>query len=82
MNGSYKSDISSVVISLLIVNIFIRTTTVYLLALNAFDISKKSITAWCEDCNLVFDDRWTANSHKENERHTIRVSEFWITGKR
>ena len=56
--------------------------TIYILALNAFDISRKSITAWCEDCDLVFDDRWTANSHEENERHTVRISEFWITGKR
>lgn len=82
MNGSYKSDISSVVLFLLIAEYFYTDTTIYLTALNAFDISRKSITAWCEDCNLVFDDRWTANSHKENERHTIRVSEFWITGKR
>lgn len=50
--------------------------------LNAFDVSKKSVAAWCEDCNLVFDNKWAANSHKENEQHTIKISEFWITGKR
>jgi hypothetical protein len=50
--------------------------------LNAFDVSRKRVTAWCENCNLVFDDRWTANSHGENKRHTVRISEFWITGKR
>jgi hypothetical protein len=50
--------------------------------LNAFDVSRKRVTAWCENCNLVFDDRWTANSHGENKSHTVRISEFWITGKR
>lgn len=65
-----------------LLNIFIGTAITYALALNAFDISKKSVTAWCEDCNLVFDNRWTANSHKKNEHHSVRVSEFWITGKR
>jgi hypothetical protein len=63
-------------------NIFIRTTIISVLTLNAFDVSRKSITAWCEDCNLVFDERWTANAHKENEGHTIKIAEFWITGKR
>jgi hypothetical protein len=28
------------------------------------------ITAWCEECNLVFDDPTIANEHQENEKHS------------
>jgi hypothetical protein len=31
---------------------------------------------------MVFDERWAANAHKENEGHTVKIAEFWITGKR
>jgi hypothetical protein len=50
--------------------------------MNAFDKSRKSVTAWCEDCNLVFDTRWRANEHQEEKSHRVKVMEFWITGTR
>jgi hypothetical protein len=32
-------------------------------------INRKKITAWCEECNSVFDDLTIANEHKEKEKH-------------
>ena len=50
--------------------------------MNAFDRHRKSLTAWCEDCNEVFDILWIANMHRDKKRHRIKVTEFWITGRR
>src|SRR5256885_7931271 len=37
-------------------------------SMNAFDRHRKSLTAWCEDCNEVFDILWIANMHRSEER--------------
>ena len=50
--------------------------------MNAFDRSRKSYTAWCEDCDEVFDKLWVANIHKDNNGHRIKATEFWITGRK
>jgi len=50
--------------------------------MNAFDRHRKGFTAWCEDCSEVFDVAWVANMHRDQKRHKIRVTEFWITGRR
>ena len=42
---------------------------------------RKNFTAWCEDCNEVFDVLWTANNHRDQMGHKIKVTEFWITGR-
>jgi hypothetical protein len=52
------------------------------LDMNAFDKHRKSVTAWCEDCDSVFDTRWHANEHQEEKSHRVKVMEFWITGRR
>lgn len=50
--------------------------------MNAFDKHRKSCTAWCEDCNEVFDKLWIANIHQDSTGHRIKATEFWITGRR
>ena len=50
--------------------------------MNAFDRHRKSYTAWCEDCNEVFDKLWIANIHQENTGHRIKATEFWVSGRR
>jgi hypothetical protein len=52
------------------------------LDMNAFDKHRKSLTAWCEDCDCVFDTRWHANEHQEEKSHRVKVMEFWITGRK
>jgi len=49
--------------------------------MNAFDKHKKGFTAWCEDCNEVFDMPWSANMHRDQKGHLIKITEFWITGR-
>ena len=48
--------------------------------MNAFDKHRKSVTAWCEDCDRVFDTQWHASEHQEEKSHRVKVTEFWITG--
>ena len=50
--------------------------------MNAFDRHKKNVTAWCQDCNDVFDEIWAANAHHDQKGHKLKVTEFWITGRR
>lgn len=50
--------------------------------MNAFDKHRKGFTAWCQDCSEVFDQFWTASTHRDQKGHNITVTEFWITGKR
>jgi hypothetical protein len=50
--------------------------------MNAFDKHRKSLTAWCEDCDGVFDTRWHANKHEEEKNHKVKITEFWITGRK
>jgi hypothetical protein len=49
--------------------------------MNAFDRHRRKVTAWCEDCNHVFDEIGTANDHQAQKEHKIRVTEFWVTGR-
>jgi hypothetical protein len=42
-------------------------------------INRKKFTAWCEECNKVFDDPTIANEHEEKEKHRrIRKTEYLI----
>jgi hypothetical protein len=42
-------------------------------------INRKKFTAWCEECNLVFEDLTTANKHQEDEKHSrIRKTEYLV----
>jgi hypothetical protein len=51
--------------------------------MNAFDKHRKSVTAWCEDCDCVFDTRWHANEHQEEKKdHRVKIMEFWITSRK
>jgi hypothetical protein len=50
--------------------------------MNAFDKHRKSYTAWCEECNEVFDKLWIANMHSDETGHRIKATEFWIIGRR
>jgi hypothetical protein len=49
--------------------------------MNAFDKHRKSVTAWCEDCEDVFDSKWMADLHKEEKGHNVRITEFLIIGR-
>jgi hypothetical protein len=50
--------------------------------MNAFDKNRKGITAWCEDCDSVFDSKLMADMHKEKSgHHNIRITEFLIIGR-
>jgi hypothetical protein len=33
-------------------------------------LNRKKFTAWCEECDLVFDNLTAANEHQEKEKHT------------
>jgi hypothetical protein len=50
--------------------------------MNAFDKHRKAVTAWCENCDCVFDTKWDAEKHQKEENHTVKVSEFLITSRR
>jgi hypothetical protein len=50
--------------------------------MNAFDKQRKKFAAQCEDCNEVFDILPLASMHSTNEGHKIKVTEFWVTGRR
>ena len=43
------------------------------------DINKKKFTAWCEECDSIFEDPTVANEHQEKEKHRIRKSEYLVT---
>jgi hypothetical protein len=63
----------------LLLPVWIITTV---LDMNAFDKHSKSVTAWCEDCDCVFDTRWNADHHQEEKSHRVKVMEFWITSRK
>lgn len=50
--------------------------------MNALDKNRKGVTAWCEECGEVFDLELLANLHRDKTKHKIRVTEFWVTGRR
>lgn len=43
------------------------------------DVRKKKFTAWCEECDLVFDDPSLANEHQDKTKHRTKVTEYLIT---
>jgi hypothetical protein len=50
--------------------------------MNAFDKHRKGIAAWCEECDAVFDSKWTIDIHKVEQGHkNIRITEFLITAR-
>jgi hypothetical protein len=49
--------------------------------MNAFDKHRKTVTAWCENCNGVFDTKLDAEMHQSQKGHVVRITEFWITGR-
>jgi hypothetical protein len=50
--------------------------------MNAFDKHRKSVTAWCEDCDSVFDTKWDADLHQGEKSHKVKIMEFWITSRK
>jgi hypothetical protein len=50
--------------------------------MNAFDKQRKNFAAQCEDCDEVFDILPLANMHSTNKGHKIKVTEFWVIGRR
>jgi hypothetical protein len=50
--------------------------------MNAFDKHHKNVTAWCEDCESVFDTSWAADLHVSEKNHRVKVTEFWITSRK
>jgi hypothetical protein len=50
--------------------------------MNAFDKHSKNFTAWCENCDEVFDRLSAADSHANETHHKLRITEFWITERR
>ena len=53
----------------------------YAICMNAFDRHKKNYTAQCEDCNGVFDTISAATTHRDQNGHKLKITEFWITGR-
>ena len=46
--------------------------------MNALDKNRRNFTAWCEDCDRVFDQYTKIQEHKEKEKHkNIKIVEFW-----
>jgi hypothetical protein len=41
-------------------------------------INTKKFTAWCEECNSVFEDPTTANERQEKEKHRITKTEYLV----
>ncbi|MDR4512547.1 MAG: hypothetical protein MRJ93_12680 [Nitrososphaeraceae archaeon] len=50
--------------------------------MNALDKNKKKCTAWCEDCEEVFDNIIDSEIHKDFKKHRIKLIEFWTISKR
>ena len=75
-----RSPIAKIIINLYYIYNFLYQILLYQ-NMNAFDKHRKNLTAWCEDCNEVFDVLWTANLHRDQMGHKIKVTEFWITGR-
>lgn len=49
--------------------------------MNAFDKSRKHLSAWCMGCDMVFDTLFDAYFHRDKKKHSITVTEFWITNR-
>ena len=50
--------------------------------MNAFDRHSKNFTAQCEECNEVFDILPIAKMHSSTTHHKIKVTEFWVIGRK
>ena len=47
--------------------------------MNAFDKQNRACTAWCEDCDKVFDFKPVAEMHASEQKHRVKITEFWVT---
>jgi hypothetical protein len=50
--------------------------------MNAFDRHSQNFSAQCEGCDEVFDSLPIANIHSSTTNHKIKVTEFWIIGRK
>lgn len=50
--------------------------------MNALDKNEKGFTAWCEDCDLVFDNRRETEFHVNDSGHCVKTTEFWVIGRK
>lgn len=50
--------------------------------MNARDKSRIGLTAWCEECDKVFDNKWDIDLHRGDKKHKIKVIEFWTISKK
>ena len=50
--------------------------------MNAFDRHSQNFSAQCEECDEVFDNLPIAKMHRSTTHHKIKVTEFWIIGRK
>ena len=50
--------------------------------MNAFDRHSQNFSAQCEECDEVFDNLPIAKMHSSTTHHKIKVTEFWIIGRK
>jgi hypothetical protein len=50
--------------------------------MNAFDRHSRNFSAQCEECEEVFDILPIAKMHSSTTHHKIKVTEFWIIGRK
>jgi hypothetical protein len=50
--------------------------------MNAFDRHSQNFSVQCEECDEVFDILPIAKMHSSTTHHKIKVTEFWITGRK
>ena len=50
--------------------------------MNAFDKHSKNFTVQCEECDEVFDLLPIAKMHSSTTHHKIKVTEFWVVGRK
>jgi hypothetical protein len=50
--------------------------------MNAFDRHSQNFSAQCEECDEVFDNLRIAKMHSSTTHHKIKVTEFWIIGRK
>jgi hypothetical protein len=45
------------------------------------DVNRIKFSAWCDNCNLVFDNKEIATEHENNTKHKISRTEYVVTEK-
>jgi hypothetical protein len=45
------------------------------------DVNRIKLSAWCDNCNLVFDNKEIATEHENNTKHKISRTEYVVTEK-